>query len=133
MVIVMFKKVVDEFGREVEIEESTRKLYSYNNKKRKITYNAQIVENGELTGFWTNYTENGTIDSIEERLKTWNNKILLLYASSVDFKATENDPNKEKYNKIVEYVKVNADKFFTKTGDFRNKFLVSDEEIKELI
>lgn len=129
----MFKKVVDEFGREVEIEESTRKLYSYNNKKREITYSAQIVENGELTGFWTNYKENGTVDSIEERLKTWNNKILLLYASSVGFKATENDPNKEKYNKIVEYVKVNADKFFTKTGDFRKKFLVSDEEIKELI
>lgn len=129
----MFKKVIDEFGREVEIEESTRKLYSYNNKKNEITYNAQIVENGELTGFWTNYTEHGTVDSIEERLKTWNNKILLLYASSVGFKATENDPNKEKYNKILEYVKVNADKFFTKTGDFRKKFLVSDEEIKGLI
>lgn len=133
MVIIMIKKVIDEFGREIEIEESTKKLYSYNNKKNEITYNAQIVEGGELTGFWTNYTENGTVEKIEERLKTWNNKILLLYAASVGFKATENDPNKEKYNKIVEYVKANSDKFFTKTGDFRKKFLVSDEEIKGLI
>lgn len=127
------KNIVDEFNRELQIDEDTRKLYSYSNKSHTITYNAEIVENGKRTGFWTNYTENGTVDSIEERLKVWNNNILLLYAASVGFKASENDPNKEKYNKIVDFVKANPEKFFTKMGDFRKKFLVSDDEIKGLI
>lgn len=127
------KNIVDEFNRELQIDEDTRKLYSYSNKSHTITYGAQIVENGKYTGFWANYTENGTVDSIEERLRVWNNKILLLYAASVGFNASENDPDKEKYDKIVEYVKANPEKFFTKTGDFRKKFLVSDEEIKGLI
>lgn len=117
----------------MQIDEETRKLYTYSNKSRTITYSAEIVENNKGTGFWTNYTENGTVDSIEERLKVWNNKILLLYAASVGFKASENDPKKDKYNKIVYFVKANPEKFFTKTGDFCKKFLVSDEEIKGLI
>lgn len=129
----MYKKVIDEFGREVEIDETTKKLYSYNNKKREIIYNAQIIENGMPSDFWTNYTENGIVDSIEERLKMWNNKILFLYALSVDFNALENDPNKEKYNKLLDFVKENMDKFFTKTGDFRAKFLVDKNEIKALL
>lgn len=127
------KNIVDEFNRELQIDEETRKLYEYSNKSHTITYNAQIVENAKHTGFWTNYTECGMVDSIEERLEVWNNKILLLYAASVGFNASENDPNKEKYNRIVDFVKANPEKFFTKTGDFRKKFLVSDEEIKGLI
>lgn len=42
----MIKKVIDVYGRDVEIKESLRKLYSYNNKAKEITYNAPIVENG---------------------------------------------------------------------------------------
>lgn len=129
----MIKKVIDVYGREVEIRENLRKLYSYNNMAGEITYNAPIVEDGELTGFWTEYKESGTIDSAEERLKVWNNKVLLLYAASVGFKASENDPDRKKYNKIVEYVKNNQEMFFTKTGDFRKKFLVSDKDILDLL
>lgn len=127
------KNIVDEFNRELQIDEETKKLYSYSNKNRVITYSAEIIENGKPTGFWTNYEVAGTVDSIEERLKIWNNKLLLLYASSVKFNSSKNDPNKEKYNKIVEFVKANPEKFFTKTGDFRKKFLVNDDEIKGLI
>lgn len=125
--------VIDGFGRELEIDEETRKLYSFSNKDRKVVYNAEIVENGKHTGFFTNYTESGTVDDLSEKLKTWNNKILLLYASMVGFKASENDPDKVIYNKIVEVVNANEDKFFTKKGDFRKKFLISESEILKMI
>lgn len=125
--------VIDEFNRQVEIDEETRKLYSFSNKDRKVVYNAEIVENGEHTGFFTNYEETGTVDELEEKLNAWNNKIMLLYASMVGFKACENDPDKVIYNKLVEVVKANKDKFFTKKGDFRKKFLISESEILKMI
>ena len=125
--------VIDEFGRELEIDEETRKLYSFSNEDRKVVYNAQIIENGEHTGFWTNYEEYGTVEELEDKLNVWNNKIMLLYASMVGFKASENDPEKVIYNKIVEVVKANEDKFFTKKGDFRKKFLISESEILKMI
>lgn len=58
---------------------------------------------------------------------------MLLYAASVGLKASENDPDRKKYNKIVEYVKNNQEMFFTKTGDFRKKFLVTDKDILDLL
>lgn len=130
---IMSKKVIDEFNREVEIDENTRKLYSFSNKDKKITYNAEIVENGKNTGFWTNYTEAGTVESLEEKLKMWNNGLLLTYSVIVGFKANENDPNKEIYNAFVEVVKQNEDKLFTKKGDFRKKFLISEAEIIKMV
>lgn len=133
MVEFMIKRVIDEFNREVEIDESTRKLYSFSNKDKKITYNAEIVENGKNTGFWTNYTESGTVDSLEEKLKMWNNGLLLTYSVIVGFKASENDPDREMYNAFVEIVRQNEDKFFTKKGDFRKKFLISEAEILKMV
>ena len=127
------KIIIDEFGRELEIDEETRKLYSFSNKDRKVVYNAEIVEKGEHTGFFTNYTQYGTVDDLSEKLKTWNNKILLTYAKMVGFKSSENDPDNVIYNKLVDMVKANEDKFFTKEGDFRKKFLVSDSEILKMI
>ena len=118
------KTITDEFNKKLDINEEIRKLYTYSNKNHTITYNAEIVENGKYTGFWTNYTEYGTVNNIEERLNVWNNKILLLYAASVRFDADKNDKDKEKYNKIVNFVKTNPEKFFTKKGDFRKKFLI---------
>lgn len=127
------KNIVDEFNRELQIDEETRKLYSYSNKNRVITYSAEIIENGKPTGFWTNYKVAGTVDSIDERLTVWNNKIMLLYASSVDFNASKNDAEKVKYNQIVNFVTENQEKFFTKKGDFRKRFLICEKKIKDLI
>lgn len=135
------KNIINEFGRKVQIDELTRKLYKYNNENETISYNAEIVENGKKTGQWTNYTEKGRIDSIEERLKVWNNKIMFLYSAFVGFNSPKNDPKGEKYNKVLEFVKLNPEKFFDENGDFHEKFLiktgnfsegfsVEDEEIK---
>ena len=126
------KEVVDKFGRKCQIDEDTRKLYSYNNKAKKISYNAEIIENGKPSGFWTTYEERGTVDEINERLKTWNNVIICAYAEAVDFNAPGNDPDREKWEKVVEYVKDNEDEIFTKTGDFRKSYLIDPEKIKNI-
>jgi hypothetical protein len=127
------KSVIDEFGKETVVDDQNRRLYTYNNSKKEIVYNAEVMENGKGTGFYVNYIEKGTVSDIEEKLKTWNNRLLLLYAATVGFKASENDPDKKIYNKLIQYVKENEDKFFTKGGDFRKKFLISDSEIRNLM
>ena len=57
-------------------------MQCYNNKKKKIIYNAEIIEGEKNSGFWTTYEEPGTVDDIAERLRTWNNAILYIYAES---------------------------------------------------
>lgn len=138
------KNIVDEFGFKSQIDENTKGLYDYDNDSHIIIYNAQTVKNGERTGIWTNYAESGTVESIEERLKKWNNKVLFLYSVTVGFNAPKNDPEKEKYKKIVDFVKENPEKFFTESGNFREKFItktgdfyegltIEDEKFKNLI
>lgn len=117
------KEVIDEFGKKVKIDESSKKLYKYNNEKQLITYNAQIIENGVPTGFWTNYDEAGTVEDVEERLKAWNNQILLVYSLAIGFNARENDPQKERYQKLVKFVKEHEKEIFTKKRRFQTGFI----------
>lgn len=126
------KTVINEFGKEVVVNDSSKKLYSYDNSKREIVYNAEIMEDGVGTGFYTDYVEEGIVSDIKERLQSWNNKVLLLYSSIVGFNSSVNDPDRLIYNKIVKFVEENESKFFTDDGNFRENFLVSDEEIKNL-
>jgi hypothetical protein len=121
------KKVTSICGEEVTIDESTKKLYNFNNKTKTITYIAQRVDDGM---FWVCYTQKGTINDIEMKLRSWNNLILLAYARLVGFKASENDPDKKIWRAVVEYVKENEEKFFTKTGDFRKSVKITENEIK---
>lgn len=126
------KKVRNVNGETVEIDEDTKKLYTYSNKNELIIYNAEIVENGKLSGFFTDYEEKGIVEDIEERLMTYNNRLKFIYAVEVGFNSDENDPQKEIYQKFVDYIKQNENKFFTKKGDFRKKFLISNKEIKRV-
>ena len=126
------KNVIDEFGNEVTINEDNQKLYSYNNKKRILTYNAQEYKDGKPTGFWIDYTEEGIATDIEERMKVWNSKLLVVYAEVVNFDTTKNDPDKEIWNSLVEFVKEHEDAFFNSNGDFLDKFVISVEEIKDM-
>lgn len=130
---MLIKSVTNEFGELVQIDESTRKLYSYDNKNKKISYNAQIVEDGVPTIYYTNYVEDGIVNDISERLKTWNNKLLLLYSKCVGFDSIKNDADKKIYNALLEYVTNNQEIFFTATGDFKEKFLISDKEILNIL
>lgn len=132
------KTVMDEYGKEVLIDEDTRRLYDYSNKDRVIVYTAGILEDdghGNLagTGFSAAYTERGTVDDIEERLQAWNNKVMLLYASFVKYNADKYDPDRAVYRRVLDYVKENPDRIFTKRGDFRKVFLVNRNELKNLL
>lgn len=124
------RKVMSICGEEVFIDESTRKLYDFNNKRKEVTYSAQRLDDGR---FWTCYTEKGTINDIELKLRTWNNLILFAYAHYVDFNANENDPDKKIWHAVVEHVKENEEKFFTKTGDFRRFVKITDDDIRAMI
>lgn len=131
---IKVKTVINEFGQTCQIIEETRRLYCYNNKAKKITYNAEIIENGKPSGFWTNYEEAGTVDDISERLQTWNNTIRFTYAKAVGFNSPKNDPDGEKWKKVIEYVKNHENEIFTKTGDFRKKMLIDPLKfLKELM
>jgi hypothetical protein len=124
------RKVTLICGEEVIVDESTKKLYDFNNKTKTITYIAQRVDDGM---FWVCYTEKGAINDIELKLSTWNNLVSLAYASLVGFKASENDPDKKIWHAVVEHVKKNEEKYFTKTGDFRRFVKITDSDIKAMI
>lgn len=126
------KNVIDEFGNEVTVNEDNRKLYAYNNKKRVLTYNAQKYEEGKPTDFWVNYTEEGVATDIEERMKVWNSKLLLLYADAVDHDSPKNDPDREIWNSLVAIVKEHENAFFDPNGDFLDELMISVDEIKDM-
>lgn len=82
--------------------------------------------------FFTNFVETGTIDSIEDKLNVWNSRLKLLYLKKIGFDPENNDPDGTVWKKFVDFVKENEDRFFTKKGDFRKKFLISLREIQNL-
>lgn len=130
---MLLKKVTNVYGEEVTIDYDSKKLYSFSNKDRKITYTAPIYENGEKTMFFTNFIEKGTVDSIEDKMKVWNSKLLLVYAKTIGFDWQKNDSDRAIWKRFVDHVTENEDKFFTKKGDYRKKFLVCLDEIQNLI
>lgn len=60
------------------------------------------------------------LDDVEEKLSTYNNAVRLAYAKVVNFVVSENDPDHEIWNGIVEYVKYNQEKFFDENGDWKD-------------
>lgn len=126
------KKVISIWSKEeVIIDETSQTLMSYDNSKKRAIYNARIIENGEPTMFYTDYVENGiVITDVEERLKAHNSVALFQYAALVDYDSATNDPNREIWNKIVEYAKSHEDEFFLKNGNLKKRFTV--ESIKKI-
>lgn len=122
-------KVTDVYDRELEVDMDTKKMTDYDNGKKKITYNVEIVEDGKGIDFWTDIVVDGTVDTIEERLKTWNNVVRIDYAFMVDGKASQNDPDGELWNRIVKMVKDNPERFFTKNGNWRKDSKIDPLEI----
>ena len=128
-----FKKVKDTTNREVVVDYGDRKLMDYSNADEIITYNAEIVENGNPTGFYTDFKEAGIIEDVEERLEKWNNAIKLAYATVVDFNASKNDSNREIWNGIVELIKRNPGFCFDENGDFREELSINPKEAIEVL
>ena len=129
----MIKEVIDIYGRKVMIETDGQKVYAYNNAKHTIQYNAKIVQDDSDYEFWTDYKENGIVTDLETRIEVFGSRLDEIYASSVGYNATENDPNKKIWKQFVEFVRKNEDKYFDENGDYRDKFLISEDEIREII
>ena len=120
--------ITDEFGRKVDVDDSTQKLDSYNNKLGRAVYNAEIIENGKTTGFWTNYTVSAIIEELEPRLRVFGSPVNVQYAEMVQYHASENDPDGKIWNKILTYVKEHESEFFDDNGDFKKNI----PDIREL-
>lgn len=112
---------------------STQKIYSYNNKEALIEYNAEIVENGTGTGFWTNYIISGKVESIEDRINTWNGVVKSAYAATVNFNAKENDPDGKIKSGLINYIKNNETDFFDECGDWKENLIISEDVIREMV
>lgn len=122
-------KTTDIYGKDVEVDMDSKTLMDYDNDKREIEYSVKIVENGKLTDFSTDIHVEGTIDDVEERIKTWNNVVRLEYAFLTKGNASKNDPDQTIRNKFIEYVKENPEKFFTKSGNWRKDAKIDPKEV----
>ena len=129
---MLLKRVTNVYGEEVVIDYDAKKLYAFSNKDKKVNYTVPIYENGEKTMFFTNFIEEGIVSNIEDKLNVWNSRLKLLYLKKIGFDPENNDPDETIWKKFVDFVKENEDRFFTKKGDFRKKFLISLEEIQNL-
>lgn len=90
----MIKEVTDVYGRKVKIETDGQKVYSYNNKEHRVQYNAKWVDSA--SGFsWTDYIEDGTVEDLETRISVFGSRLDLIYASTVGYNSTDNDPDKK--------------------------------------
>lgn len=119
-----FQSVINEFGEEVVVNTAKKKLISYSNKNRKVVYSAPIVEDGVEKDFWTNYETTGTVDDVAERLRMPMNAVLMAYAKTVDYNASENDPDRKIWNTLVEMIKEKPDYCFDENGDFLENFVL---------
>lgn len=129
----MIKEVINIYGKKVKIETDGQKVYSYNNKKRRVQYNAKEVDDSISFESYTDYREEGTIEDLETRISVFGSRLEEIYARTVGYNATDNDPDKKIWNKFVDYVKRNESKFFDEFGDYRKDFLISEDEIREMV
>lgn len=122
--------VIDEYGNMVSVDSETKSLFSYSNKEAKITYVGEIIENGEKEfGNVTRFCVSGTVDDIESRLYTWNNIPRLVYDEWV-LKYNQDDMY---WNALVQYIKDNKDKYFDEHGDWKEKYIVNEDDAIDVV
>ena len=124
------KKVVDVHGNTVSVDMDSKKLYEYSNKDGRAIYNVNLVENGEATAFYTDISIDCKINDIEEKLKVWNNSVLLAYARYVDFNASDNDPHRLIWEDFVRATMDTQDILFDEYGDWKKDALINVEDIQ---
>ena len=125
-----FRKVNGDYGGLKVVDTTTRKIYTYCNRMKCVTYNAQEVVNGKPTNFFVNYTDRDTVDDISQRVMTWNNPVKTAYAHAVQYFASKNDPDSSLWNKIIDYVTNHPDQFFDEYGDWKKNLVITQEQIK---
>lgn len=127
----MLKMVEDRLAKKVyTVNDEKAMLLSYNNRNRRIVRSAEIYEKGEPTGEYATYVEEGTIDTVRERLSAWDNALKMIYAQSVEFNAAENDPDNSKYEAFVRSIEEHEDKYFDEYGDLITSWTLNLETLK---
>ena len=123
----VIKTVNDIYSEEErDVYYNYKRIMSYDNSKKRIIYNAPEVS--DRFEFYTDFVEEGVVDDVETKLKTWDNPIKCVYAARVGYRASYNDPDKKLWKEFVEYAKNNQDKLFTKNGNWRKNVALKDIE-----
>ena len=117
------KTVVNRYGKTVDILISEKKLIAYDNARKLIIYSCPLASDRES---YTDFVEEGIVYSIDDRIKSQLNPVRVRYAEAMHYRASENDPDKAVWNKVVETVKSNPDKYFFKNGNWRRKIPMDD-------
>ena len=117
------KTIVNRYGNTADVLISEKKLISYNNAKKLIVYSCPLASDRES---YTDFVEKGIVYSIDERIRSQFNPVIMRYAEAMDYRASDNDPDKAIWNKVVEIVKSNPSKYFYKNGNWRKKVPMAD-------
>lgn len=111
------KKVIDVYGRKVIVADEQKQMVSYRNEEKMIRFNAEIVEEGRRTGFFTDYAETGVVSNLEQMVSQ---SMKIFYPAAVGYAASDNDPDGEIYGRMAAYIRENQDIFFKKNGDLKH-------------
>lgn len=115
------KKVISIWSNEeIFVDDTNKRLMWYNNETKTAMYNAPIVDNGKPTQYYTDYIEDIVIDDIEERAGAAHGNIRWLYATRIIHSDRANDPNREKWKNLIDYIKEHEEEFFLKNGNQRS-------------
>ena len=115
------KKVVDIYGEEQYIDENSKEIHDYSNKAGKVDYIAKTFSEEKEDIYGCEYVEDGKVEEIEDKLKTWNNPVKHFYAMNVEFNSGKNDKDKKIWNAYVDYVRNHEKEFFDKNGDWKQR------------
>lgn len=129
----MIKEVVNIYGEKVMIDTDGQKVYSYNNAKKVIRYVAKRVDSDCDFDSYTDYREEGVVTDLETRIRIFGSRLIETYARSVGYNASDNDPDRKIWKSFVKFVEKNESKFFDENGDYRDKFLISEDDIREMV
>lgn len=122
--------VVDEYGNSVSVDMETKSIFTYSNKESRVTYVAEVIENGKKEfGNVTRFCVSGKVDDVESRLNTWNNIPRLIY-DEWTLKYKHDDLY---WNALVKYIKENQSKYFDEYGDWKEKYIVNDQDAMDVI
>lgn len=117
------KTVVNRYGKTVDILISEKKLIAYDNARKLIIYSCPLASDRES---YTEFIEKGIVYSIDDRIRSQFNPVRSRYAKAMDYRASDNDPDKAIWNKIVETIKNDPSKYFFKNGNWRKKVPMTD-------
>ena len=131
---MQIEKTTDVNGSVQYVDLDTKILQQYNNREKQAIFTVQVWEDDKTTMFWTEIRVHGIeITDIEERLKTWNNRVLLAYSEMVKFRASDNDPDKDLWKTFVQVVSENQNDIFDEYGDFKQDSIMTDDDIRNLV